>query len=110
MEVIKEFYKGSISATTDVLEPSENTRFISNIFIKQKSNAAKVSITLNEEPISQNFIMQYGDANIVEANLVLAKGDKLGISVDNKLEDDFNQALMQKLIAIMATGEKNFAI
>lgn len=106
MEVIKEFYKGSISATTDVLEPSENTRFISNIFIKQKSNAAKVSITLNEEPISQNFIMQYGDANIVEANLVLAKGDKLGISVDNKLEDDFNQALMQKLIAIMATGEK----
>ncbi|WP_162776203.1 hypothetical protein, partial [Escherichia coli] len=85
MEKIQEMFKGVLEQTTDVLEPSENTRFISNVFIKQKSNAAKVAITLNEEPISKDFVMQYGDANIVEANLILKKGDKLGISVDNKL-------------------------
>ncbi|AHE94358.1 hypothetical protein GZ989_005440 [Campylobacter fetus] len=106
MEKIQEMFKGVLEQTTDVLEPSENTRFISNVFIKQKSNAAKVAITLNEEPISKDFVMQYGDANIVEANLILKKGDKLGISVDNKLEESFNQTLAQKLIAIMSAGEK----
>ncbi|OCR99041.1 hypothetical protein A9K75_08700 [Campylobacter fetus subsp. testudinum] len=101
MEKVQEMFKGVLNQTADVLEPSENTRFISNIFIKQKSNAAKVALQVANETFSDDLIMQHGDALHIEANMILPPNEKLSVFVDGyAFSQSFDAALKQKFRTI----------
>ncbi|OCR88883.1 hypothetical protein CFT12S00416_05520 [Campylobacter fetus subsp. testudinum] len=111
MEKIQEMFKGVLAQTADVLEPSQNTRFISNVFIKQKSNAAKVALQVGNESFSDDFIMQYGDALHIETNMILPPNEKLSVFVDGyAFSLAFDAALKQKFRTVFGDTKRVISI
>lgn len=106
-EVVKELYKGKTQTDTVLLQNNNKTTcFISNVFLTQLENAGSLSLTINDQPITPPIGMQYGDIKQIEANMVLAPNDKLGVTITTKENLEF----IEKLKLVIASGGGSFLV